>query len=149
MLHISVLSFWWFNHISSISKPSWRTAHIWSVSEEHNALFIGLKISAKFSYRADTVADISCIPTKKKLTLHRSCYCVLPALNIVFTLPCKWQNKTKQEAIQNIIVYFWHEYCQRSDRALCLHIQGICFSVLSIQYTETTATAQTIQIRCE
>ncbi len=30
------------------------TAHIWSVSEGNNALFIGLKISAKFSYRADT-----------------------------------------------------------------------------------------------
>ncbi len=51
------------------------TAHIWSVSEG-NALFIGLKMSAKFSYQADTdnrtsghlladtdmVADISCIP---------------------------------------------------------------------------------------
>ncbi len=64
------------NHISSISKPSWRTAHIWSVSEGNNTLFIGLKISAKFSNRADIdnrkklhlsadtdmVADISCIP---------------------------------------------------------------------------------------
>ncbi len=36
------------NHISSISKSSLRTAHIWSASEGSNALFIGLKISAKF-----------------------------------------------------------------------------------------------------
>ncbi len=42
------------NHISSISKPSWRTAHIWSVSEGNNALFIGLKLSTKCSYLADT-----------------------------------------------------------------------------------------------
>ncbi len=54
MLHISVLSFSkWFKHISSISKPLWRTAHIWSVSEGNYALIIGLKISDKFSYRAD------------------------------------------------------------------------------------------------
>ncbi len=65
------------NHISSISKPSRQIAHIWSVSEGNNA-FIGLKISAKFSYRVDTdnrknwhlsadtnmVANISCIPSK-------------------------------------------------------------------------------------
>ncbi len=54
----------------AFQKPSWRTTHIWSVSEGNNALFIGLKISAKFSYRADNrkmsdtdmEADISCIP---------------------------------------------------------------------------------------
>ncbi len=52
MLHISVLSFSkWFQSYFKQFKTIMQTAHIWSVSKGNNALFIGLKISAKVSYQ--------------------------------------------------------------------------------------------------
>ncbi len=77
MLHISVLSFskWfqsYFKHFKTITANNAHLKYLWRI----NALFIGLKISAKFSYRADTdnrknghlsvdtdiVANLLCIP---------------------------------------------------------------------------------------
>ncbi len=131
MLHISVLSFskWlqsYFKHFKTIME----TAHIWSVSEGNNVLFIGLNILAKCSHRADNdnrkkwhlsadtdmVADISCIPNIY-IYIHISFFIILQIYGHLVQLPV-----TERLTKLNLFCYFYYFIAKCWSLFCCIQI---------------------------
>ncbi len=133
MLHISVLSFskWlqsYFKHFKTIMQ----TAHIWSVSEGNNVLFIGLNILAKCSHRADNdnrkkwhlstdtdiVADISCIPNIYiYIYTHISFFITLQIYGHLVQLPV-----TERLTKLNLFCYFYYFIAKCWSLFCCIQI---------------------------